>query len=183
MQLCLSFLSRYISRWAMRPFMGNRDFRTKLNFFATLWSFFEVCVVEFFVPWDLMNNFYIITKYFDEFHFPRFWTWNTLICTMYLGKATAGDAGFSVLISVLGEFAWMMIASAILGTFSSLMVALILKHVDLRRNPSLEFGMMLLGSYFPYCCAEAMDLSGITSILFAGIGPGCAFEASQTCFS
>ena len=64
----------------------------------------------------------------------------------------------------------MMLASAILGTFSSLMVALILKHVDLRRNPSLEFGMMLLGSYFPYCCAEAMDLSGITSILFAGIG-------------
>jgi len=94
-----------------------------------------------------------------------------VLCNIMIraGKATAGDAGFSVLISVLGEFTWMMLASAILGIFSSLMVALILKHVDLRRNPSLEFGMMLLGSYFPYCCAEAMDLSGITSILFAGI--------------
>ena len=29
--------------------------------------------------------------------------------------------------------------------------------------------MMLAFSYFPYCCAEALDLSGITSILFAGI--------------
>ena len=63
----------------------------------------------------------------------------------------------------------MMVASTLLGTVAALVVALVLKHVDLRRNPSLEFGIMLLASYFPYCCAEAADLSGITSILFAGI--------------
>jgi len=85
-----------------------------------------------------------------------------------LGKSST-DAGFTVLLSALAQFTQLMILSAILGTVSALLCALVLKHVDLRRNPSLEFGMMLVGSYFPYCCAEALDLSGITSILFAGI--------------
>ena len=62
-----------------------------------------------------------------------------------------------------------MVLSAFLGIFSALACALILKHIDLRHNPSLEFGLMLVSSYIPYCAAEALDLSGITSILFAGI--------------
>merc|ERR1712131_10175 len=85
-----------------------------------------------------------------------------------LGKDTT-DAGFGVLLSALVEFSQLMVLSAFLGIFSALVCALVLKHIDLRRNPSLEFGMMLAFSYFPYCCAEALDLSGITSILFAGI--------------
>ncbi|CBY24280.1 unnamed protein product [Oikopleura dioica] len=82
---------------------------------------------------------------------------------------TSENPGFGILFSVLGEFAWMMIGSTILGTLSAMVCALLLKHVDLRRNASLEFGLMLLASYFPYCAAEALELSGITSILFAGI--------------
>merc|ERR1712131_180891 len=85
-----------------------------------------------------------------------------------LGKDTT-DAGFGVLLSAPVEFSQLMVLSAFLGIFSALVCALVLKHIDLRRNPSLEFGMMLAFSYFPYCCAEALDLSGITSILFAGI--------------
>merc|ERR1712131_58364 len=85
-----------------------------------------------------------------------------------LGKDTT-DALFGVLLSALVEFSQLMVLSAFLGIFSALVCALVLKHIDLRRNPSLEFGMMLAFSYFPYCCAEALDLSGITSILFAGI--------------
>ena len=52
----------------------------------------------------------------------------------------------------------MMIMSTILGTLSAMVCALVLKHVDLRRNASLEFGLMLLASYFPYCAAEALEL-------------------------
>ena len=68
------------------------------------------------------------------------------------------NAGFGILFSVLGEFTWMMIMSTILGTLSAMVCALVLKHVDLRRNASLEFGLMLLASYFPYCAAEALEL-------------------------
>jgi hypothetical protein len=38
--------------------------------------------------------------------------------------------------------------------------ALLLKHVDLRKNPSLEFGMMLVFTYAPYALAEGIHLSG-----------------------
>jgi len=93
-----------------------------------------------------------------------------VLCNIMMKAGRSSEnAGFGVLLTVLGEFAWMMVASTLLGTVAALVVALVLKHVDLRRNPSLEFGIMLLASYFPYCCAEAADLSGITSILFAGI--------------
>lgn len=37
-----------------------------------------------------------------------------------------------------------------------------LKFVDLRKTPSLEFGMMLFFSYAPYCLAEGIHLSGTT---------------------
>lgn len=36
-----------------------------------------------------------------------------------------------------------------------------LKFIDLRKTPSLEFGMMLVFSYAPYCLAEGIHLSGV----------------------
>lgn len=87
---------------------------------------------------------------------------------MKAGRSST-NPGFGILLTIMTEFAWMMIMSTILGTLSAMICALVLKHVDLRRNASLEFGLMLLASYFPYCAAEALELSGITSILFAGI--------------
>ena len=44
-----------------------------------------------------------------------------------------------------------------------------MKYVELRRNPSLEFGMMLVFTYLPYALAEGIHLSGIMAILFCGI--------------
>lgn len=48
----------------------------------------------------------------------------------------------------------------------SLTVVHMLKFVDLRKTPSLEFGMMLVFSYAPYCLAEGIHLSGAISIGF-----------------
>ncbi|XP_052506491.1 sodium/hydrogen exchanger 8 isoform X2 [Budorcas taxicolor] len=45
----------------------------------------------------------------------------------------------------------------------------VLKHVDLRKTPSLEFGMMIIFAYLPYGLAEGTSLSGIMAILFSGI--------------
>ncbi|MGH0148138.1 UNVERIFIED_CONTAM: hypothetical protein FKN15_023290 [Acipenser sinensis] len=44
-----------------------------------------------------------------------------------------------------------------------------LKHFDLRKTPSLEFGLMIIFAYLPYGLAEGIKLSGIMSILFSGI--------------
>jgi len=60
-------------------------------------------------------------------------------------------------------------ASAAIGVASGLISALLLKHVDLRKTPSLEFSMMLIFCYLPYSFAEGIHLSGIMAILFCGI--------------
>lgn len=36
----------------------------------------------------------------------------------------------------------------------------VFKYIDLRKNPSLEFGMMLVFIYAPYGLAEGLHLSG-----------------------
>ncbi|KAI4538596.1 hypothetical protein MG293_011999 [Ovis ammon polii] len=57
----------------------------------------------------------------------------------------------------------------VLGFSSLTAVVHMLKHVDLRKTPSLEFGMMIIFAYLPYGLAEGTSLSGIMAILFSGI--------------
>jgi len=54
----------------------------------------------------------------------------------------------------------MFFASAGIGVAFAIASALLLKHIDLRKNPSLEFGMMLIFTYGPYTLAEGIHLSG-----------------------
>lgn len=77
--------------------------------------------------------------------------------------------GWDIFIQALGYFLKMFFGSAALGTLTGLISAVFLKHFDLRKTPSLEFGMMLIFAYLPYGLAEGIQLSGIMSILFAGI--------------
>lgn len=77
--------------------------------------------------------------------------------------------GWDIFIQALGYFLKMFFGSAALGTLTGLISAIFLKHFDLRKTPSLEFGMMLIFAYLPYGLAEGLKLSGIMSILFAGI--------------
>ncbi|GJQ76990.1 Nhe1 [Trypoxylus dichotomus] len=69
----------------------------------------------------------------------------------------------------INRFCLMFFASAGIGVVFALISALLLKHIDLRKNPSLEFGMMLVFTYAPYVLAEGIHLSGIMAILFCGI--------------
>ncbi|XP_069581210.1 sodium/hydrogen exchanger 8 [Brachyistius frenatus] len=77
--------------------------------------------------------------------------------------------GWETFLQALGYFLQMFFGSAALGTLTGLISALFLKHFDLRKTPSLEFGMMIIFAYLPYGLSEGIKLSGIMSILFAGI--------------
>uniref|UniRef100_A0A8D3BXM6 Sodium/hydrogen exchanger n=1 Tax=Scophthalmus maximus TaxID=52904 RepID=A0A8D3BXM6_SCOMX len=77
--------------------------------------------------------------------------------------------GWDTFLQALGYFLKMFFGSAALGTLTGLISAFFLKHFDLRKTPSLEFGMMIIFAYLPYGLAEGIKLSGIMSILFAGI--------------
>ncbi|XP_038842085.1 sodium/hydrogen exchanger 8 isoform X3 [Salvelinus namaycush] len=77
--------------------------------------------------------------------------------------------GWETFLQALGYFLKMFFGSAALGTLTGLISAIFLKHFDLRKTPSLEFGMMIIFAYLPYGLAEGIKLSGIMSILFSGI--------------
>ncbi|KAM9647108.1 sodium/hydrogen exchanger 8 isoform X2 [Harpia harpyja] len=78
-------------------------------------------------------------------------------------------SGWQTFLQALGYFLKMFFGSAALGTLTGLISALVLKHIDLRKTPSLEFGMMIIFAYLPYGLAEGISLSGIMAILFSGI--------------
>lgn len=80
-------------------------------------------------------------------------------------EASTGEA----MVGALKTFCAMFFASAGIGVIFALISALLLKHIDLRKHPSLEFAMMLMFTYAPYVLAEGIHLSGIMAILFCGI--------------
>ncbi|XP_049976128.1 sodium/hydrogen exchanger 8 [Alexandromys fortis] len=84
-------------------------------------------------------------------------------------KHMSDVSGWQTFSQALGYFLKMFFGSAALGTLTGLISALVLKHIDLRRTPSLEFGMMIIFAYLPYGLAEGISLSGIMAILFSGI--------------
>ncbi|XP_059613422.1 sodium/hydrogen exchanger 8 [Phlebotomus argentipes] len=91
---------------------------------------------------------------------------------MESAKSSVGEAAVSTgegLLSAFYTFCMMFFASAGIGVVFALISALLLKHIDLRKHPSLEFGMMLVFTYAPYVLAEGIHLSGIMAILFTGV--------------
>lgn len=79
------------------------------------------------------------------------------------------STGWETFLQALGYFLKMFFGSAALGTLTGLISAIVLKYFDLRKTPSLEFGMMIIFAYLPYGFAEGIKLSGIMAILFSGI--------------
>lgn len=67
---------------------------------------------------------------------------------------------FQSIFTAVGRFCLMFFGSAAFGVVSGLISALLLKHIDLRNTPSLEFSMMLVFAYLPYGFAEGIHLSG-----------------------
>ncbi|XP_030624466.1 sodium/hydrogen exchanger 8 [Chanos chanos] len=87
----------------------------------------------------------------------------------FTGSDVSTVTGWETFLQALGYFLKMFFGSAALGTLTGLISAVCLKHFDLRKTPSLEFGMMIIFAYLPYGLAEGIKLSGIMAILFSGI--------------
>ncbi|KAF4077835.1 hypothetical protein AMELA_G00192620 [Ameiurus melas] len=87
----------------------------------------------------------------------------------FTGPDASSVTGWQTFLQALSYFLKMFFGSAALGTLTGLISALCLKHFDLRKTPSLEFGMMIIFAYLPYGLSEGIKLSGIMAILFSGI--------------
>lgn len=82
-----------------------------------------------------------------------------VLTTSVLESNNAATTSEAIIVG-LHRFCLMFFASAGIGVVFALMSALMLKHIDLRKNPSLEFGIMLVFTYAPYVLAEGIQLSG-----------------------
>lgn len=78
-------------------------------------------------------------------------------------------SGTTAIFNGFVRFFIVFFGSAVIGAAFALLAALVFKYVDLRKYPSLEFGMMLILIYAPYGLAEGLHLSGIMAILFNGV--------------
>lgn len=76
---------------------------------------------------------------------------------------------FQSIFIALGRFCLMFFGSAAFGVVSGLISAFLLKHIDLRKTPSLEFAIMFVFAYLPYGFAEGIHLSGRVRV--AGASP------------
>jgi sodium/hydrogen exchanger 8 len=84
-----------------------------------------------------------------------------IVLTTSILRANSPDMSTSeAVLTGINQFVSTFFASAGIGVLFALTSALLLKYVDLRKNPSLEFGMMLVFTYAPYALAEGIHLSG-----------------------
>lgn len=93
-----------------------------------------------------------------------------VLTTSILESNNPNMSSSEAILTGINRFCLMFFASAAIGVGTALLSALLLKHIDLRKNPSLELGIMLVFTYAPYALAEGIHLSGIMAILFCGIG-------------
>lgn len=84
----------------------------------------------------------------------------SIVLTTSVLESNSATTTSEAIIMCFNRFCLMFFASAGLGVVFALISALFLKHFDLRKNPSLEFGMMLVFTYAPYVLAEGIHLSG-----------------------
>lgn len=82
-----------------------------------------------------------------------------VLTTSVLESNNASTTSEAIILGI-NRFCLMFFASAGIGVVFALISALLLKHIDLRKNPSLEFGLMLVFTYAPYVLAEGIHLSG-----------------------
>lgn len=70
---------------------------------------------------------------------------------------------------IVFDFIRIFIGSAVLGAASGAGGALVLKHTNLFRSPSLEMSFFLVMAYFPYFLCDGLGMSGIMGILVNGV--------------
>jgi len=68
-----------------------------------------------------------------------------------------------------GQFFYIFLGSVCCGILLAVVNALLYKHTEMTKYPTLETSLLLLFAYASYLLAEGLALSGIVAILFCGI--------------
>jgi NhaP-type Na+/H+ or K+/H+ antiporter len=110
---------------------------------------------------------------------------NHMLYSLVFGESVLNDAVGIVLFDAFDSYGssftsvttieaifWFMgvtLGSLVLGVLMGLSCSFILKHYDLRGEPSQEFIVTATFAYAAYCAAEVGSLSGVMCIFFCGV--------------
>ncbi|KAH6575736.1 hypothetical protein BASA60_004881 [Batrachochytrium salamandrivorans] len=86
-----------------------------------------------------------------------------------LGKFQGTPLTIISMMQGIGSFLGVFSGSVLIGIIIALICALVLKHTHLHMYPSLESCLIALLAYSSYLLSNAIQLSGIVSLLFCGI--------------
>ncbi|KAJ2343092.1 monovalent cation:H+ antiporter, CPA1 (nhx1), partial [Coemansia sp. RSA 2671] len=89
-----------------------------------------------------------------------------LFVTLSNLRASGRDFTISALPSMLTSFMFVFSASLLVGVAMGVFMALLCKHARLYEYPSIEASLVLLLAYQAYLFSNAIELSGIVSLLF-----------------
>ncbi|KAJ2491231.1 monovalent cation:H+ antiporter, CPA1 (nhx1) [Coemansia sp. RSA 2050] len=89
-----------------------------------------------------------------------------LFVTLSNLRASGRDFTFAALPSMLASFMFVFSASLLVGVAMGVFMALLCKHTRLYKYPSIEASLVLLLAYQAYLFSNAIELSGIVSLLF-----------------
>jgi len=86
-----------------------------------------------------------------------------------VGHEAQNDSLWHTATTLLKDFLFSFSVSLLFGVFAGMAIGWIFKMVDMRNTRLLELSLYVLTMYLPFFAAEALDLSGIVTILFTGI--------------
>ncbi|KAJ3272546.1 monovalent cation:H+ antiporter, CPA1 (nhx1) [Terramyces sp. JEL0728] len=86
-----------------------------------------------------------------------------------LGKLRGQDLGTGAIVGASLSFFAVFLGSILIGVILGLGIAMMLKYSSLQHYPSLESSLIVLQAYSSYLLSNAMQFSGIVSLLFCGI--------------
>ncbi|KAJ2893356.1 monovalent cation:H+ antiporter, CPA1 (nhx1), partial [Coemansia aciculifera] len=89
-----------------------------------------------------------------------------LFVTLSNLRSSGREFTLSALPSMLSSFMFVFSASLLVGVAMGVFMALLCKHARLYEYPSIEASLVLLLAYQAYLFSNAIDLSGIVSLLF-----------------
>lgn len=82
----------------------------------------------------------------------------------FVNKSAEETSVVEIVLNFFGIF----LGSVAIGIAVGMLTSLLFKHVNIRRSTILELCVFSLFAYIPFLLAEAIELSGIVSILFTG---------------
>lgn len=93
----------------------------------------------------------------------------TIVLFQTILRVNNSEISWEIFFEAIGQFFLIFIGSFLIGNIVAMLVSYILKKINNKNRINLEASAVIFGPWIAYLLSEALNLSGIVSILFCGI--------------